>query len=191
MRGTQVTQRLPRIAEIPFDSAHKFMATFHRQDDQVHVFVKGAPDVLLARCERWLVDGEERPLDVDDRRRIDQEYLALAEGGLRGLLIASRTIPAGAFDASGDLLAWINGLTFIGLVGLMDPPRPEAKEAIVQCKRAGIAVKMITGDHKSTGSAIARELGLEGNTITGAELDRHGLRSTRRGDRRHRGLRPR
>ena len=107
------------------------MATFHRQDDQVHMFVKGAPDVLLARCECWLVGGEDRPLNSGDRRRIDAEYLALAEGGLRGLLIASRTIPASAFDASGDLLASVNGLTFIGLAGLMDPPRPEAKEAPV------------------------------------------------------------
>ena len=168
----QIAESLPRIAEISFDSAHKFMATFHSQDDQVHVFVKGAPDVLLARCNRWLVGGEERSLEANDRHQIDQEYLALADGGLRGLLIASRTVTASAFDASGDLSAWINGLTFVGLVGLMDPPRPEAKEAIAQCKHAGIAVKMITGDHKSTGSAIARELGLEGQAITGAELER-------------------
>ncbi len=168
----QVAQRLPRLAEIPFDSAHKFMATFHRQDDRVHMFVKGAPDVLLARCDRWLVGSEDRPLHSGDRQRIDAEYVALAEGGLRGLLIASRTIPRSAFDAAGDLLPWVNGLTFIGLVGLMDPPRPEAKEAIAQCAKAGITVKMITGDHKATGLAIARELGLSGNTITGAELDR-------------------
>ena len=168
----QVAQRLPRLAEVPFDSAHKFMATFHRQDDRVHMFVKGAPDVLLARCDRWLVGSEDRPLHSGDRQRIDAEYVALAEGGLRGLLIASRTIPASAFDATGDLFPWLYGLTFIGLVGLMDPPRPEAKEAIAQCAKAGIAVKMITGDHKSTGLAIARELGLKGNAITGAELDR-------------------
>ena len=167
----QIAETLPRIAEISFDSAHKFMATFHSLGDQVRVFVKGAPDVLLAHCDRWLVGSEERPLDANNRHQIDQEYLALAEGGLRGLLIASRTVPASVFDASGDLLAWINGLTFVGLVGLMDPPRPEAKEAIAQCKHAGIAVKMITGDHKSTGSAIARELGLEGQAITGAELE--------------------
>jgi Ca2+-transporting ATPase len=167
----KIAASLPRIAEISFDSAHKFMATFHRQTGHVRVFVKGAPDVLLARCDRLLAGGGERPLSADNRRQIDQEYLALAEGGLRGLLIASRTIPASEFDASGDLPGWTNGLTFIGLVGLMDPPRPEAKEAIVQCRQAGIAVKMITGDHKATGSAIARELGLEGNTITGVELD--------------------
>jgi len=168
----QVAQQLPRLAEVPFDSAYKFMATFHRQGDQVHLFVKGAPDVLLARCERWLVGSEDQPLNPGDRQRIEGEYLALAEGGLRGLLIASRTIPASAFDAAADLFPWVNGLSFIAVVGLMDPPRSEAKEAIAQCAKAGIAVKMITGDHKSTGLTIARELGLKGNAITGAELDR-------------------
>ena len=167
----QIAEMLPRIAEIPFDSAHKFMATFHCQDDEVRMFVKGAPDVLLARCERWFIQGAEQPLHEDDRQRIDAEYLACAERGLRGLLIASRSIPASAFDAAGDLRAWTSGLTFVGLVGLMDPPRPEAREAIDQCKRAGIAVKMITGDHGSTGSAIARELGLQGQSVTGADLD--------------------
>jgi len=168
----EIAERLPRFAEVPFDSAHKFMVTFHRQGDRVHMFVKGAPDVLLTRCERWLVGGEGRPLGPDRRNHIDAEYLSLGERGLRGLLIASRTIPASAFGAGGDLRAWVNGLTFIGLVGLMDPPRSEAKEAIAQCKQAGIAVKMITGDHKYTAAAIAMELGLDGKTIAGWELDR-------------------
>lgn len=167
----RVAQELPRLAEVPFDSAHKFMATFHRQDDQVHLFVKGAPDVLLARCDRWLVGDEHRPLNPDDRQQIDGEYVALAGHGLRGLLLASRTIPASAFDADGDLLPWVDGLSFLAVVGLMDPPRPEAKEAIAECAKAGIGVKMITGDHKATGLTIARELGLKGDAITGAELD--------------------
>jgi len=171
MSGSNIAKQLPRIAEVPFDSAQKFMATFHRHNDQVQLFVKGAPDVLLSRCERWHAGDAERSLSARDRDEIDAEYLALAEDGLRGLLVATRTIPLAAFDTLGDLAAWINELTFIGLVGLMDPPRPEAKEAIVQCKQAGIAVKMITGDHKSTGAAIAKELGLEGKAITGVELD--------------------
>lgn len=166
-----VVEGFPRTAEIAFDSVHKFMATFHRQGEQVHLFVKGAPDVLLARCDNWLIENEKKNLTVDDRSRIDQEYLAFAEKGLRGLLIASRTIPADTFDATGNLQMWVTGLTFVGLVGLQDPPRPEAKGAIAECKRAGIAVKMITGDHKATGAAIAKELGLEGNSITGADLD--------------------
>ena len=116
-----------------------------------------------------VVGGEDRPLDVDSRERIDAAYTALAAGGLRGLLIASRTIPARAFDVSGDLLAWVNGLTFIGLVGLMDPPRPEAQEAIAQCKHAGIAVKMITGDHQSTGCGDRQGAGAGGPDASAAK----------------------
>ena len=167
------------------------MATFHRDDDRVHVFVKGAPDVLLARCDRWLAGGEDRPLDVDSQARIDAEYIALAAGGLRGLLIASRTIPARAFDASGDLLAWVNGLTFLGLVGLMDPPRPEAQEAIAQCKQAGIAVKMITGDHTVHRCGDCQGTGARGPCHQRRRARPYGCCSTRRGCRRYRGLRPR
>jgi Ca2+-transporting ATPase len=101
----QVARRLPRLAEVPFDAAHKFMATFHREDDHVHVFVKGAPDVLLARCDRWRAGGGDRALDADMRDRTDTAYAALAGGGLRGLLIASRTVPARAFDGSAAPLA--------------------------------------------------------------------------------------
>jgi Ca2+-transporting ATPase len=168
----EVARALPRIAEIPFDSAHKFMATFHRDGDYVRLFVKGAPDVLLARCERWLTAGKEASLTAIDRALIDSEYAALADGGLRGLLVVSATIPTAAFNPSADPSPLISALTFIGLVGLMDPPRPEARAAIAQCMRAGIAVKMITGDHKVTAAAIARELGLSGKAITAAELDR-------------------
>ena len=162
----------PRIAEMPFDSAHKFMATFHREGQNVHVFVKGAPDVLLARCSHFL--AADRPVPMDDlaKNRIDREYSALASQGLRGLLIASRSLSADGFAAQPEPSAWVSDLTFVGLIGLMDPPRAEAKQAIAECKAAGIAVKMITGDHRDTGMAIARELGLDGAAVTGAELDR-------------------
>ena len=162
----------PRVAEIPFDSAHKFMATFHRQGDGVSMFVKGAPDVLLAHCAEFLDADHSVPLDGALRDRITSEYSALAARGLRGLLIASRTISGAEFAAHPELSIWVSDLTFVALVGLMDPPRPEAKQAIASCKSAGIAVKMITGDHRDTGIAIARELGLQGGAITGAELDR-------------------
>jgi P-type Ca2+ transporter type 2C len=167
-----IRKQLPRIAEVPFDSTHKFMATFHRHDNQVKIFVKGAPDVLLSRCKHWHTGDGKRELGDADRAEIDAEYLALADKGLRGLLVAERTIALNAFDGSGDLIDWIHGLSFAGLIGLMDPPRPEAKDAIAQCKQAGIAVKMITGDHRSTGATIAKELGLEGDAITGVELDK-------------------
>ncbi|MDB5868596.1 MAG: putative cation transport ATPase [Polaromonas sp.] len=162
----------PRIAEIPFDSAHKFMATFHREGEKIRVFVKGAPDVLLARCSVFLDTDQEMPLGSALKDRINKEYSALASQGLRGLLIASRLLSADEFAAQPEPSGWVSDLTFIGLIGLMDPPRAEARQAIAECKLAGIAVKMITGDHRDTGMAIARELGLEGAAITGAELDR-------------------
>ena len=166
-----VAARLPRMAEIPFDAAHKFMATFHREDAQVLMFVKGAPDVLLALCARVLNENGEGALDLAARQQIEAQYKELANLGLRGLLIASRNLAGSAFDASGDLTAWVGELTCLGLLGLMDPPRAEAKVAIAQCQQAGITVKMITGDHQLTASAIARELGLKGRAMTGAELD--------------------
>ena len=168
----RVATELPRMAEIPFDAAHKFMATFHREDGRVRLFVKGAPDVLLALCTRGLHENGEGALDAAARQQIETDYAELANLGLRGLLIASRTLPDSAFDASGDLAAWVGELTFVSLVGLMDPPRAEAKVAIAECWQAGITVKMITGDHPATATAIARELGLHGRAITGAELDR-------------------
>jgi P-type Ca2+ transporter type 2C len=179
----QVAQALPRLAEIPFDTAHKFMATFHRDGAQVQVFVKGAPDVLLGLCNRAVTGTGMGALAPAMRQQIQADYAALANLGLRGLLIASKTIetdkpnspgtPTG-FDASADLSPWIDDLTFLGLVGLMDPPRAEARVAIQHCKEAGISVRMITGDHPLTASAIARELGLHGRAMTGAELDRVG-----------------
>ena len=164
--------KCPRIAEMPFDSAHKFMATFHREGEHIHVFVKGAPDVLLARCSHVLAADSQVPMDGSLKDRIGQEYSALASHGLRGLLIATRVLSADAYAARPEPSAWVSDLTFVGLIGLMDPPRIEAKQAIAECKLAGIAVKMITGDHRDTGVAIARELGLDGKAVTGAELDR-------------------
>jgi Ca2+-transporting ATPase len=161
----------PRIAEIPFDSAHKFMATFHHAGDVVEMFIKGAPDVLLGRATRYLGPTGERPFDSTSRLRIEQENLALADQALRVLAVARRIIPARDFDPAGDLMTWPQELTFLGLAGLMDPPRTEAKAAIALCVEAGIQVKMITGDHKATAAAIARELGLFGEVISGAELD--------------------
>ena len=164
-------RQFPRIAEIPFDAAHKFMATFHYDGQIVRIHVKGAPDVLLTQCERELTAEAEVGFSAAKRSEIEKEYRALAARGLRGLLIASGSFPLSAFDPKGDLQQYISGLTFVGLIGLMDPPRPEAKDAIADCKTAGIRVKMITGDHKDTALAIAKELALEGDAITGVELE--------------------
>ena len=166
-----VVASFPRVAEIPFESAQKFMATFHRRADGVQVFVKGAPDVLLQSCDRRLSAEGETPMDAGAVHHLEETYRSMAERGLRGLLIASRTLAADGFDPTGDLTSHLSHLTFVALVGLADPPRPEARDAIALCRRAGIAIKMITGDHKDTASAIARELGLDGRAISGVELD--------------------
>ncbi len=162
---------LPRVAEIPFDAAYKYMATFHAEGQRIQVFVKGAPDVLLAQCSHVLAAGGEVRLDDAWRRAIEAEYKAWAEQGLHGLLVAVRSVQAATFQRSRKLFDYVSDLTFIGLVGLTDPPRPQAKEAIALCRSAGIMVKMITGDHRDTAAAIARQLGMHGKAVTGAELD--------------------
>jgi Ca2+-transporting ATPase len=161
----------PRIAEIPFDSAHKFMATFHHAGEAVLLLVKGAPDVLLARSTRWTGPGGETALDDAVREQLLAENEHLAARAFRVLAVASKVIPARDFEPSGDLFAWVTDLAFQGLAGIQDPPRPEAREAITLCRHAGIQVKMITGDHRVTAAAIARELGLHGEVMSGAELD--------------------
>ncbi len=168
-------ERSPRIAEIPFDSAHKFMATFHYDHTPgaavVHMWLKGAPDVLLERAAHYHDGDGETALDAAARAAFAAENVALAEQAMRVLAVAGRSIPAQDFDPAGDLMAWAEGLTLLGLVGIIDPPRPEAKEAIRVCQNAGVAVKMITGDHRVTASAIARDLGLVGEVHEGAELE--------------------
>jgi Ca2+-transporting ATPase len=161
----------PRIAEIHFDSAHKFMATFHHTGAQVEMVIKGAPDILLARATHWLAAEGETKLDAAMRAQIALENEHLAGQAMRVLAVARRIIPASDFDPAGDLWTWAQGWTFLGLAGLIDPPRPEAAAAIAHCNTAGIAVKMITGDHKATAAAIARELQLKGEVVDGTELD--------------------
>ncbi len=150
----------PRLAEIPFDADRKFMATFHRDGDRVQMWLKGAPDVLLAYASQRQTAAGPIPLDATGRAAIDIENATLADQAMRVLALAGRSIPAADFSADGDLQAWVADLTLIGLVGIIDPPRPEAREAIRLCRQAGIAVKMITGDHAATAAAIARDLDL-------------------------------
>ena len=161
----------PRIAEIPFDSDNKFMATFHREGEQVRMWVKGAPDVLLARATRVQADTGEAPLDATARDALRAANETLAGQALRVLALAGRRIPAADFDPTGDLQVWTHDLTLTALVGIIDPPRPEAREAIRICRAAGVQVKMITGDHRATAAAIAAELGLVGRAHEGRELD--------------------
>jgi P-type Ca2+ transporter type 2C len=169
----KIAQASPRIAEIPFDSLHKFMATFHHGtvEGTIHMFIKGAPDVLISRCNSELTHNATRALDTERREQLHAQYEAFGNTGLRGLLVAARTMPAADFDPQADLTVWVSDLTFVALIGLVDPPRSEAREAITQCAKAGIEVKMITGDHQVTALAIARELGLTGQAMTGAAFD--------------------
>jgi Ca2+-transporting ATPase len=164
----QALSQLPRIAEIPFNAEHKFMATFHRQGDQIKIFIKGAPEVLLKMCHS-VVDNNGNLLPIQQDELLNQNQI-MACTGLRVLGLAVRTLPAADYKADSDLFQYIHELTFVGLVGLMDPPRAEAREAIKLCQQAGIAVKMITGDQKVTAFTIAQELGLAGEVIDGEEL---------------------
>ncbi|MGF0117143.1 cation-translocating P-type ATPase [Promicromonospora sp. Marseille-Q5078] len=159
----------PRIAEVPFDAEYKLMATFHEIDGATRCFVKGAPDVLLARAGSVLAaDGTRAPLDDVGRARVLAENDALAGEGMRVLAVARSTVSRD--DLRGDLLGLVRDLELVALVGIVDPPRREARDAIAACASAGIRVRMITGDHVTTAAAIAGQLGIEGRSLTGAEF---------------------
>jgi P-type Ca2+ transporter type 2C len=170
-------KRLPRIGEVPFSSERKLMSTVHRDTEQHRaiVFTKGAPDVLLTRCVFEVVGDTRRPLTADRRQEILQINEALASEALRTLGVAIRWLPddATAEEAVHPDERVEHDLVFAGLVGMIDPPRPEAKDAVERAKAAGIRSLMITGDHPRTAAVIAQELGItsDGRAITGAELD--------------------
>ena len=164
-------RRYPRIAEIPFDAEHKYQATFHLVGERVRIMVKGAPDVLLNNCDMVYGKEGDQPLDAVQRERIEQANEKMANTGLRVLAVAWSELPVRDFTPNGNLFVFVKDLVFTGLVGLMDPPRPEARDAIALCHEAGISIKMITGDQKTTATAIARELGIIGTVVTNAELD--------------------
>ncbi len=165
----------PRIAEVPFDADYKLMATFHNMlNDQgeavVRCYIKGAPDVLVKRAA-YLRGAEGASIPIDTvRERILAENERMASQGLRVLIVAEKDFAPDTFDPAANLLTHITDLTLLAMVGIIDPPRQEVKVAIAQCKEAGIQVRMITGDHAVTAAAIARELGIEGRAITGAEF---------------------
>jgi Ca2+-transporting ATPase len=167
----------PRVAELPFDTEYKLMATFHRMKDEsgrdvVRAFVKGAPDQLLARSSTRLDPHDLRIVDVDEafRGRYLDENRRMGEQGLRVLATARKDFDPATFDPGANLLPLVDGLTVLALVGIVDPPRTQAKAAIAEAKSAGIQVRMITGDHAVTASTIAQQLGIEGRAITGAEF---------------------
>ncbi|HET7368387.1 MAG TPA: HAD-IC family P-type ATPase [Gaiella sp.] len=164
----------PRAGEVPFDSEYKLMATFHEMEADgrpvVRCFVKGAPDVLLARSSH-VRGANGSPVAVDaGRELVLAENDRLAGEGLRVLAVAVRELDPAEFRPDGELLEDVRDLTLLALVGIVDPPRKEARDAIARCKEAGISVRMITGDHATTAAAIAAQLGIEGRALPGTEF---------------------
>ncbi len=158
----QLEQGMPRVAEIPFDSERKLMSTVHKMEQGYRVMVKGAPDVLLNRCT----------LPAAQAQVIAEKNAEMASNALRVLGVAYKDIAEVPAELTSEDLE--NNLTFVGLVGMIDPPRQEVKAAVEQCYEAGIRPVMITGDHKLTAVAIAKELDIfrDGDlALTGAELD--------------------
>ncbi|TYO97456.1 calcium-transporting P-type ATPase, PMR1-type [Desulfallas thermosapovorans] len=170
----RLEKKARRLAEIPFDSERKRMTVIYQEAGKIEALVKGAPDVVLKLCTHYLRNGRPVPLDARSRAAVLEANSAMADGALRVLGLAYRELP-GKFDAerveAGDVE---RDLVFVGLAGMIDPPRPSAISAVHTCRRAGIRVAMITGDHQLTAQAVAREMGIAGRdsrVITGEQLE--------------------
>ena len=162
----------PRVSELPFDSMRKMMTTFHERDGKIIQYTKGAPDEILKRCTHYIENGEIREMTDEYKNKILAANKEMADRALRVLSAAMREYDTLPEEPSSDTAE--NDLIFIGLTGMIDPIRPEVKAAIEECKSAGIRAVMITGDHRDTAVAIAKELGIiqdESQAITGAELN--------------------
>jgi len=171
----ETRETYPRINEVPFSSERKRMTTIHSTPEGTGVaYSKGAPEILLEKCTTILREDGVSPLSEEEKRRILVVNERMASEGLRVLAMAYRTLPA-AIDSTEPTEACVEqGFTFVGLAGMMDPPRIEAKDAIQTCNNAGVKTIMITGDHRLTASTIAKQLGIladGGRVLTGSELD--------------------
>lgn len=174
--------RFERVGEVPFSSDRKLMSTIHTDNNKKEIlraFTKGAPDVLLKHCTQELIGEEVRPLTDDRRKKILADNESLANEALRTLGVAFRSIPnnmsSGDEDNSTFDAELEQDLVFLGLIGMMDPPRDEVGEAVARAQGAGIRVMMITGDHPRTAAVIATELGIadsDGKVITGTDMER-------------------
>jgi len=168
----QLKKEEPRIGEAPFDSMRKMMSTVHKTDHSFVQYTKGAPDEVLKCCTTYLKDRKVLPLDETAKNNILEANKNMARKALRVLCAAQRIYDAAPLSYEPADLE--KELTFIGLTGMIDPIRPEVKDAIIECKSAGITAIMITGDHRDTAIAIAEQLGIleyEAQAITGAQLD--------------------
>ncbi|MBN1137229.1 MAG: HAD-IC family P-type ATPase [Anaerolineae bacterium] len=173
----ELDHQYPRIDEIPFSSQLKYMATFHQiSDERVDLYAKGAPETILDMCSQRLGDNGPEPLTAASTEQILQVNTDLAADALRVLGLACRSIaPQEVEEVKAGMQNGQAELTFVGLMGMLDPPRPEVPAAVAQCQRAGIRVIMATGDHQLTGKEIARRVGiLQGDegVVTGAEMER-------------------
>ena len=172
LHKAQLEQATPRVDEAPFDSGRKMMSTVHDLGGKFVQYTKGGPDVILARCTAYLEDGQVKPMTSEKRAEIMAANKAMADKALRVLAAAKRDWDTKPADNTPEFLE--QELCFVGLTGMIDPVRPEVKAAIEECRAAGIRPVMITGDHKDTAVAIAKELGIitdASQAITGAELD--------------------
>jgi Ca2+-transporting ATPase len=157
--------KFKRVEELIFSSERKRMTTIHKIGNERIAYMKGAPDVVLELCTKMLVNGKEIALSKSEKENILKANDAFANSALRVLGFACKKVSENEKDME-------KGMTFVGLQGMMDPPRAEARAAIAKCKKAGIKVVMITGDHRATAMAVARELDIQGRAITGQELDK-------------------
>ena len=173
VEGTQATY--PRLATLPFDPTYKLMAVFADAKDAsgkavVRIFVKGAGPAVIGRAATALANGESVPWGDQQNKRSSEEMERLGAKGLRIMVAATRDIDPADFDPNGDLLALANDLQMTAMVGMIDPPRAESKDAVKDAQAANIRVRMVTGDDVVTGAAIATQLGIPGEAILGADF---------------------
>ncbi|MFD7625894.1 cation-translocating P-type ATPase [Streptomyces sp. NPDC059851] len=171
----ETRDRLPRLATLPFDPTYKLMATFNAAKDAsgrkvVRCFVKGAAPAVMGRATTALAAGTPVPWDEDLNRRAQEQINRMAADGRRVMAAAVRDLDPADFDPDGDLLALVTGLHVVSLVGMVDPPREESKAAVADARAAHIRVRMVTGDDVTTGAAIARQLGIPGEAVLGADF---------------------
>ena len=172
LKKQDLEKATPRVDEAPFDSGRKMMSTLHDLGGKFVQYTKGGPDVVLARCAYYYENGEAKPMTEEKRTEIMAVNKAMADKALRVLACAKRDWEEKPAESTPEFLE--KELVFLGLTGMIDPVRPEVKAAIEECRSAGIRAVMITGDHKDTAVAIAKELGIiedASQAITGAELD--------------------
>jgi Ca2+-transporting ATPase len=168
-------EELPRLATLPFDPTYKLMATFNQTTDAagrpiVRCFVKGAAPAVMGRVTTALAGGKSIPWDDDLRQRAEANVARMGEAGLRVMAGAFRDLGPTQFDSDGDLLGLVHDLEMTSLVAMVDPPREESKAAVANAQLAHIRVRMVTGDDVVTGAAIAKQLGIDGDSILGADF---------------------